>query len=62
MSNTPLPPAPAHRDTAVQLRYLALRLMDAADLYDEGKGAEGEQTALDTAERVRELVRPQQAS
>ena len=37
MPNTPLPPAPAHRDTALELRELALDLMDAADQYEAGK-------------------------
>lgn len=59
MMNTPLPPAPAHHETAVRLRYLALSLMDAADLYDEGKGEEGQRAALDVARHVRELVEPQ---
>lgn len=59
MSNTPLPPAPAHEETAVQLRYLALALMDAADLYAEGKGEEGKKCALEVAENVRRLIHPQ---
>lgn len=59
MPNMPLPPPLAHRDTAAQLRALALRLMDAADLYDAGRGASGERVALETARRVRELVRPE---
>lgn len=59
MSNTPLPPSPSHRETAVRLRYLALSLMDAADLYDEGDGEEGERAALEVAQHVRDLVKPQ---
>lgn len=59
MSNTPLPPAPSHHEAAVGLRHLALALMDAADLYDEGKGEEGARAALVVAQHVRDLVKPQ---
>ncbi len=59
MSNTTLPPSPSHHEAAVGLRHLALALMDAADLYDEGRGEEGERCALEVAEQVRDLVNPQ---
>lgn len=58
MPNTPLPPAPAHRDTAIRLRQLALELMDAADYYDIGKGEEGERCAVRVVQSVTALVRP----
>lgn len=58
MPNTPLPPAPAHRDTALALRQLALALMDAADHYDAGRGEEGERAAAKVAQQIGVLVKP----
>lgn len=58
MSNTPLPPAPSYQDAALSLRHLALSLMDAADLYDQGRGEEGRQRAQTVAGQVLDLVTP----
>lgn len=57
MSNTPLPPAPAHRDTAYRLRQLALELMDAADHYDAGRGEEGQRCAVKVTQQITALVK-----
>ncbi|TSA79659.1 hypothetical protein FNU79_17645 [Deinococcus detaillensis] len=58
MPNTPLPPAPAHLETAFRLRELALALMDAADQYEAGKGEAGQRQALKVAAQVTALVKP----
>lgn len=58
MPNIPLPPAPGHRDTVFGLRELALKLMDAADQYEVGKGEAGQRQALKVAAQITALVKP----